>query len=44
MLVAAEREMTMKDHAVMAGQHGYNGRRESFDKAVHGVLLQRRVW
>ena len=44
MLVTAKREMAVKNHSIMAGQDGYNGRRESFDKAVHGVLLQSSVW
>jgi hypothetical protein len=42
--VAAEGKVAVKNHSVMAGQDGYNGRRESFDKTVHGVLLQRFVW
>jgi hypothetical protein len=42
-LVASKWEMTVKNHSIMAGQDGYNGRRESFDKTVHGVLLQSRV-
>src|SRR5207249_1054055 len=41
-LVAAKREMAVKNHSIMAGQDGYNSRRESFDKTVHGVLLQSR--
>ena len=38
-LVAPERQMATKNDSIMATEHGYNGRRESFDKAVHGVLL-----
>jgi hypothetical protein len=36
--------VAVKNHSVMASQNGYNGRRESFDKTVHGVLLQGPVW
>jgi hypothetical protein len=43
-VVAAEREMAMKNDAVMAGENGYNGRSESLNEAVHGVLLQWLVW
>jgi hypothetical protein len=44
MLVAAEGEMAVKDDPVMAAEDGYNGGRESFAKAVHGVLLPTAVW
>ena len=43
-LVATEGEMAVKNDPVMATENGYNGRRESLDKAVHGVLLQWNVW
>ena len=42
--VAAERQMTTKNDSIMATEHGYNGGRESFDKAVHGDLLPTVVW
>jgi hypothetical protein len=44
MPIAAKRQMAMKNDAIMAAEHGYNGGRESFDKAVHGVLLPTVVW
>lgn len=43
-VVTAEGKMAMKNDSIMAGEGGYNGRRESLDEAVHGVLLQRVVW
>src|SRR5579864_3870521 len=39
MLVAAERQVAAKNDSIMATEHRYNGGRESFNKAVHGVLL-----
>ena len=44
MLITTERQMATKNDSIMATEHGYNGGRESFDKAVHGVLLPRVVW
>ena len=43
-IVTANREMAMKNDSIMAGARGYNGRSESLDEAVDGVLLQRQVW
>ena len=44
MLITTERQMATKNDSIMATEHGYNGGRESFDKAVHGVLLPTVVW
>jgi hypothetical protein len=42
--VSAEGEITLEKDSIMAGEDSYNRRRESFDKTVHGVLLQTKVW
>ena len=44
MLIASKGEMATKNDSIMATEQGYNGRRESFNKAVHGVLLSMAVW
>ena len=44
LLVAAKGEMAVENDAIMATENRYNGGRETFDKAVHGVLLPRAVW
>ena len=44
MLVAPKGKMATKNDSIMARKRGYNGGRESFNKAVHGVLLPMVVW
>lgn len=40
--IAADRVVSFEDHSIKTGQREYNEVRESFEKAVHGVLLQWR--
>ena len=44
MLVTAEGQMATKNDSIMATENGYHGGRESFNKAVHGVLFPMVVW